>query len=189
MSVSCGTVLERLPGYLEDALAAGDRRELREHLRSCEACRREIARIEPSLLFAGVAADEVSSEDVATVLSGVRAGIALAQAERKVGRSHGISRRRPAAMSRRRMAAMAGAAALAAMTLVRPGGRTVDRNPTEAVASAPAVVAPAPATGFAPAGQKPTGTFPADATIYDWNPGAASQEPRVVWIVDRSLDI
>jgi len=26
-----------------------------------------------------------------------------------------------------------------------------------------------------------------DATIYDWNPGGG--QPRVVWIVDRSLDI
>jgi len=28
---------------------------------------------------------------------------------------------------------------------------------------------------------------PGDATIYDWNPGGG--QPRVVWIVDRSLDI
>ncbi len=31
------------------------------------------------------------------------------------------------------------------------------------------------------------GNLPADATIYDWNPGGG--QPRVVWIVDRSLDI
>jgi Putative zinc-finger len=31
------------------------------------------------------------------------------------------------------------------------------------------------------------GNIPADATIYDWNPGGG--QPRVVWIVDRSLDI
>jgi hypothetical protein len=79
---------------------------------------------------------------------------------------------------------MSSAAALAAMTLVLPGA---DRR-REAVATAPVVAVPAP--GFAPAAQKaPTATFPADATIYDWNPGGTSEEPRVVWIVDRSLDI
>ncbi len=163
--------------YLEDALAAGDRRELREHFASCEDCRGEIERIEPSLLFARISPDEVSSEDVLSVLAGVRAGIALAETERRVGRSRG--------RSRRRLAAMASAAALAAMTLVLPGS---GRRPVESLAKAPHVAAPAP--GFAPAAQKaPTTTFPAAATIYDWNPGTASQEPRVVWIVDRSLDI
>jgi anti-sigma factor RsiW len=177
VSVLCGTVRERLPGYLEDALPAGDRSELRNHLASCEGCRREIARIEPSLLFARIPADEVSSEDVLAVLAGVRAGIALAETERRVGRSRG--------RSRRRLAAMTSAAALALMTLVLPGS---GRRPIESAAKTPPVTAPAP--GFAPAAQKaPTATFPADATIYDWNPGTASQEPRVVWIVDRSLDI
>lgn len=32
-----------------------------------------------------------------------------------------------------------------------------------------------------------TGSLPADATVYDWNPGGG--QPRVVWIVGRSLDI
>jgi hypothetical protein len=111
------------------------------------------------------------------VLAGVRAGIALAETERRVGRS----RRR----SRRRLAAIASAAALAAMTLVLPGS---GRRPVESVARTAPVAAPEP--GFAPAaGKAPAATFPSDATIYDWNPGTASQEPRVVWIVDRSLDI
>jgi Putative zinc-finger len=176
VSVLCGAVRDRLDEYLADALAADDRRELREHFVSCESCVNEIARIEPSLLFARIPADEVSSEEVLAVLAGVRAGIALLQTERKVGRSRG--------RSRRRLAAMSSAAALAAMTLVLPGA---DRRP-EAVATAPVVAVPAP--GFAPAAQKaPTATFPADATIYDWNPGGTSEEPRVVWIVDRSLDI
>jgi hypothetical protein len=176
VSLLCGAVRDRLDEYLAETLAADDRRELREHFASCESCGNEITRIEPSLLFARIPADEVSSEEVLAVLTGVRAGIALVQTERKVSRSRG--------RSRRRLAAMSSAAALAAMTLVLPGG---DRRP-EAVATAPAVSAPAP--GFAPAAQKaPTATFPADATIYDWNPGGTSEEPRVVWIVDRSLDI
>jgi hypothetical protein len=78
VSVLCGTVRDRLDEYLADALAADDRRELREHFASCESCVNEITRIEPSLLFARIPADEVSSEDVLAVLTGVRAGEAAA---------------------------------------------------------------------------------------------------------------
>jgi len=180
VSAVCGPVRERLSRYLEDGLAAEERRELREHLASCDGCAGEFAQVEPSLLFARVPAEEVSAEDVLSVLAGVRTGIALAETERRVGRSPG--------RSRRRLAAIASAAALAALTLVLPGSGPADRRPAESVArTAPAA---APATGFAPAaGQAPAARFPSDATIYDWNPGTASQEPRVVWIVDRSLDI
>ena len=175
MSALCATVRDRLPEYLEDALSAEDRRAYREHLASCDACRDRVAEMEPSLLFARLGPEEVSSEDVARVLAGVRVGISIADAERRAGHA----RKR----GRRRVAAMASAAALAAMTLILPGS---GRRP-----SAPVVLSPsAPAAGFAPAAQSaPSGTFPTDATIYDWNPGAASEEPRVVWIVDRSLDI
>ena len=184
MSAFCETVLERIPLYLEDALTAEDRREFRAHLASCPACRDRVAGVEPSLLFARVATEEVSAEDVAQVLAGVRAGIALARSQRRVGESRG---------SRRRMAAMASAAALAAMTLVLPGSA---RRPADTLVMPLGVSVPATGaavtqpTGFSPAsGEAPAATFPADATIYDWNPGAASQEPRVIWIVDRSLDI
>ena len=181
MSILCSTLRDRLPQYLEDALPVEDRREWRDHLASCGDCRDVVAEVEPSLLFARIPADEVSSEDVQRVLAGVRAGIALSETEKRVRRA------RPG--HRRRVAAMASAAALAAMTLVLPGSA---RRPSETAASAataPAAAA-APAPGFAPASERqPAGTYPADATIYDWNPGAATAEPRVVWIVDRSLDI
>lgn len=177
MSALCETVRERLPRYLDDALGADDRREFREHVASCDECRDRVVEIEPSLLFVRARPEDASSQDVARVLAGVRAGIALAETERKVGRQRG--------KSRRRVAASAAAAALAAMTLLLPGW---DRRPVEPVAVAPVVSAPA--SGYSPASEpEPTGTFPAEATIYDWNPGAASEELRVVWIVDRSLDI
>ncbi len=180
MSSSCGEVRVRLPEYLDGVLATGEERTFRQHLFSCGACRDELASIEPSLLFARVSLEEVSPGDVERVLAGVRAGVALKQAERKlaVGRSK----------LRHRVAAIASAAALAAMTLVVPG--SAPRSDSRAPVRAAARSAAAPAPGFAPAARPvPTGTFPADATIYDWNPGVGSQEPRVVWIVDRSLDI
>lgn len=180
MSFSCGDVRARVPEYLDGVLASVETRNFREHLFSCGECRDEVASIEPSLLFARVSHEEVSAKDVERVLAGVRAGVALEQAERKL--ALGRSKRR------RRVAAIASAAALAALTLVLPGSarRSDSRRPIRAAARSAA----APAPGLAPAARiVPTGTFPADATVYDWNPGAGSQEPRVVWIVDRSLDI
>ena len=66
----------------------------------------------------------------------------------------------------------------------------VEEAQQSAGAPAPAAVpeSAGPVSPFAEArgpvrGQK----LPADATIYDWNPGGG--QPRVVWIVDRSLDI
>lgn len=176
MSARCDEVRALLPDYLEDALPADEIRVFREHLSSCDGCRDEVVSREPSLLFTRVVRDEVSSEDVARVLSGVRTGIALHEAERKLSRSSG----------RRRRAALASAAAVAAMTLLLPGAA---RRParTGLMAVSPPVETAAP--GFAPAARGSSRTFPADATIYDWNPGAGVEEPRVVWIVDRSLDI
>ena len=177
MNALCQTVRGRLPEYLDDGLSTEDRRAYREHIGSCEACRDSVLEIEASLVFARVRPEDVSSEDVERVLTGVRAGIGLAEAERRAGRARN--------RGRHRVAAMASAAALAAMTLVLPGSRPAARRPAGPVAAAPS----APA-GFAPAAQTaPSGTFPSEATIYDWNPGTASEEPRVVWIVDRSLDI
>lgn len=178
MSARCESVRERLSDYLDDALPAAEARGFREHLSSCDGCRDAVVSHEPSLLFTRVTRDEVSAEDVSRVLSGVRAGIALREAERKLAAARSARRRRPAAI--------ASAAAVAAMTLLLPG--TVRRQtPTALTAVSPPVETAAP--GFAPAARDSGRTFPADATIYDWNPGAGVEEPRVVWIVDRSLDI
>ena len=178
MSPACRQVRGRLPGYLDDLLVAGDARAVREHLADCGACRDGLAATEPTLLFARVSPEEVSAEDVRRVLEGVRAGVALKETERKL--SLGRARRRS------RIAALASAATVAAMTLLLPGSSRRAGQPNRE--ARPPAAAPAP--GFSPAARTaPSATFPADATIYDWNPGAGTDEPRVVWIVDRSLDI
>jgi len=178
MSAPCRDIRERLADYLEERLPSGEGRCLKAHLAVCGACRDEAGRIEPAVLFARTEPEEVSAEDAARILSGVRAGVALKEAERKLS---GARARR-----RRRIAAMASAAALAAMTLVLPGS---GRRP-EAPAPAAAHRTETGGRGFAPAARGGIErTFPADATIYNWNPGAGIEEPRVVWIVDRSLDI
>ena len=54
-------------------------------------------------------------------------------------------------------------------------------------------VTPARADGLQPAGlpaqASAAATDATAATVYDLNPGAGREEPRVVWIVDRGLDI
>src|SRR5580765_3862077 len=180
MTFSCRETRDRFEDYAAEALAREDRCALREHLASCEECRSEAAAADPLFLFARTGGESASASDVSRVLEGVRAGVALKQAERRIG---------PPA-SRRRWSAAGAAAAALLLTLLAPGA--------PARREAPAAAAPRQAaeTGFAPAAAPaealpapPGGAqrFPADATIYDFNPGAG--QPRVVWIVDRSIDI
>jgi hypothetical protein len=186
VSPSCARAAGRLAAYLSDSLAAEERREVREHLRLCASCRDAAARVDPTALFAGLPREDVAAEDVARVVAAVRAGIAWKEAERKLPR-----RRRP-------FARIGSAAAVLLMTLLLPAGLRTSREeaappgPPGAAArpvsaSAPGRPAPA-AAGFATLAEPTEVGGPGrDATIYDWTPG--SGQPRVVWIVDRSLDI
>jgi hypothetical protein len=167
-----------LEDYGREALSAEDRREVRGHLSACAACRAQAAAADPVLLFAAAPAEAVSPEDVASVLSSVRAGIALRQAERRI---EGGSGPRPAV--RGRGARAAAAAAVVLLTLVVPSGL---RSPAEAPPAAPAG-GPTAAAVSPVAAPEATVKTSGGATVYDWNPGAG--EPRVVWIVDGSIDI
>lgn len=181
MSLSCPDVRVRFEAYAADALEGGDRRAVREHLASCAACREDAAAFDPILLFAAAPAAPESSQETDRILSAVRTGILLKTAERKL----------ETPSRRRRVGALASAAAAVALTLLAPGAPA--RRDRAAVAERAAAKTmfhpaahPAPAAeGFEKAGGRQK--FPADATIYDWSPGAG--EPRVVWIVDRSIDI
>ncbi|HKA35708.1 MAG TPA: zf-HC2 domain-containing protein [Thermoanaerobaculia bacterium] len=181
MTFSCAETRDRFEDYAAEALTREERAALREHLASCDQCRSEAAAADPLFLFAPTGAESasVAASDVARVLEGVRAGVALKQAERRIA---------PPA-SRRRWSAAGAAAAALLLTLLAPGAPARREAPAAAPrqaaetgfspAAAPAEALPAPPGGA----QK----FPADATIYDFNPGAG--QPRVVWIVDRSIDI
>jgi hypothetical protein len=111
--------------------------------------------------------------------------------------------RRIALRPRRRLIGPAAAAAVTALLFWTAGWRaprsaqTFDGPVAAAAPSSfekPMPAGPLPET-TATAGLRPAGLAgdiaPAssDATIYDWNPGAGREEPRVVWIVDRGLDI
>ena len=180
MSAICGIVLAGLDDYLSDALPAPQRRILRDHLAACAACREAAVSRDASLLFARRVEEDVPAEEVAGVLAAVRTGVAHIEAERRL--------RRPG--RGRRAAAAAAAIALAA--LLAPA--VSSRRETAAVAGAGVrVTATAeraiPVAGVAPAAAGDSGDSVSSATVYEMNPGAGREEPRVVWIVDRGLDI
>jgi hypothetical protein len=183
VTLSCRLVRERFGGYAAEDLAAEERRAVREHLGVCAACRDAAAARDPLLVFAAAQAAPVSPEETGRVLAAVRAGIALQQARERL----------ETPSVRRRVGALASAAAALALTLLAPGPAYRAPVPSSvSPAEGEAVEASfAPAANPAPAPevfQKTDGTkYPADATIYELNPGAG--QPRVVWIVDRSIDI
>jgi hypothetical protein len=183
MTLSCEEVRDRFEAYGSEALTAGERGAVREHLRSCEPCRQEASAADPLFLFAGAGAAPVPADETAGVLAAVRAGIALKTAERRL----------EAPTARRRAGALASAAAAVVLTLLVPGA-PARRAPRDALATQGGHAGRSfvPASNTIPAGEVlpkagGTKTYPADATIYDLGSGAG--EPRVVWIVDRSLDI
>jgi anti-sigma factor RsiW len=180
MSASCQRVRGELLAYGREELSLPDRRAVREHLAACAACRAEAASTDPVLLFAGLPAAAVSSIEVASVVASVRAGIALRQAERRI---EGLPVRSDVGKGRGRALRAAAAAAVVVLTMAVPSGLRSPDTPEGAGA-----VTGAPREEFSSvAGPEGAVKASAGATVYDWNPGAG--EPRVVWIVDGSLDI
>ena len=191
MSFSCPDARARFASYAAEALTSEERRAVREHIAACEACREEAATADATLLFAGTApVEDVSAAEMARILEGVRAGVALKQAERRLGRTLVRSRERGEG-GRRLAAAIAAAAAVALFTLALPGGL----SERAAAPLAPAAAAKAVTPGFARVSAFANGSADGSAesagtaTIYEIAPGEGPDEPRVVWIVDRSLDI
>jgi len=189
-SAVCAIVRESFEAYRRDSLPGPQRKMFREHLAACADCRAAAAENDPAFRFARAVSDEVSSEERAAILSAVRTGVELLNAQRRLGHP------RPRRM---RVAAAAAAAAVAALILLAPG-RAPRRGPSEpdarvAADSSERLLPTRPAPAAASAGLQsaalPEASSPAtsDATVYDWNPGAGREEPRVVWIVDRGLDI
>ena len=187
MSLSCEQVRARFGDYAAEGLAAEERRAVRGHLGMCAACREAAAVRDPLFVFSTAPAASTFPEETGRVLAAVRAGIALKQAQKRL--------EGPAA--RRRVGALAAAASALALTLLAPGAPDY-RAPSPS--SVPRAEREAAKSSFVPAGNPApapapdilektggTGKYPAEATIYELNPGAG--QPRVVWIVDRSIDI
>jgi hypothetical protein len=191
----CAIIRGSFDDYLCDALPSPQRRMLRDHLASCDGCRAAAAAKDASFAFARPIAEPVSEGESREILSAVMTGVDLMRAERRIRSARRV---RP----RLRMGSAA-AAAVAAVILISSGWGIL-RAPAGAAASAPqrmlspvppAAGAPASSAAMQPAGLSAAAAADAappaspDATVYDWNPGAGREEPRVVWIVDRGLDI
>lgn len=191
----CAIVQASLEPYLRDALPAPQRKMLRDHLAACAECRGAAVLSDPTFRFARSVSDEVGAEERREILAAVRTGVELREAERRIGT-------RPSP-SRRLRIGSAAAAAVALVAVLAPGWRGV-RTRVVPQSAAEATAAPASSTslaavpdrGLSPAasaglaeGAVGSVAMPSDATVYDWNPGAGPEEPRVVWIVDRGLDI
>jgi len=180
VSVDCRALPARLDAYRRDDLADGDRRAFRRHLAECAECRSEAIASEPTLVFAVAPAETVGEAEARTILENVRAALAVREAARRLER---------AAPRARRAAAGLGVAAILALAFSAP----LARRPRTIAAGAARPPAPSGIAGAAnrivrPGGDEPS--MPATATIYEWNPGTASPEdPKIVWIVDRSLDL
>ena len=186
MSAICGIVRDGLGDYLADALPAPQRRILRDHLAACPACREAAVERDASLVFARrLEGDEsISPDEVADVLASVRTGVAHIETERRLRRSG----------KGRRVAAAAAAVALAALLAPAVSSRRESGAPVASTDAGVRVTATAeravPATGIEPAAAPSEASAPdSSATVYELNPGAGREEPRVVWIVDRGLDI
>jgi len=183
VSALCPILRTSFDDYLADALPAPQRRMLREHLAACDECRREAVAKDPTFAFARPFAPEpVAAGDAARILDAVRTGVALRRTEQKLG------------ASRRRIAggAAAAAAAIALAVLIPSGGGSAHSVATAAARPPAGPSASLEASAAQPL-QSARPVEPAvsssEATIYDLNPGAGREEPRVVWIVDRGLDI
>jgi hypothetical protein len=208
-ATTCAETRGLFAAYVAESLSREERTGVRTHLVACPACRAAAASTDPALIFTVLATSQapdvetVSAADTAKILAGVRAGIALKTAEKRLRPSSPdlsrgrLSWRRPAMTAAAAVAAVALAWTLGPRQPAATGART--GAPVVATSAAPASSANANASSLRPASLVPAAAggalepanidrkSPADATIYDWNPGGG--QPRVVWIVDRSLDI
>ena len=189
MSSLCAILRGSFDDYRNEALPAPQRRILREHLAACPACRDLASAEDPTLLFARSIHEEIPEAEQQQILAAVRMGVALMETERRIGWS-----------SRRRLASVAAAAAVAALVFSSPGSAPPPSPGTRLAVAAASQSAPVAAGIVAPVAAQESVLDPAglaeqvepassNATVYDLNPGAGRGEPRVVWIVDRGLDI
>jgi len=178
VSALCPILRSSFADYAADRLPPPQRRILREHLAACPECGALAAAQDATLLFARpFPTEELPAADAARILGNVRTAVAFAQTEARIRRT---TRRRAT------LSSAAAAAALAALLLLAPASGA--RRPPAVAVARPTPPAESPA--LSPAARTPAGeAISADATVYDWNPGAGREEPRVVWIVDRGLDI
>jgi predicted anti-sigma-YlaC factor YlaD len=177
VSAICPIVRGGIDDYLADALPGPQRRILRQHLEDCSECAAAAKAKDPTLLFARRFEEALPAGEGEGILSAVRTGMALMKSERRIARSR--VRRRSIGL------ATAAAAVVAICTFLLWGGSASRPEPEAARAVTPSLPDAVQPAAVPVEADRPS----SNATVYDWNPGAGREEPRVVWIVDRGLDI
>jgi hypothetical protein len=175
----CRSLRGRWNAYAADRLAPADHRAFRQHIAACVSCQRAALEEDPVRIFAASRPEELAPEQARAILDNVRAAVAIRQASRRI-RPHSARRR-----SRQALAA----ASLALLALV-PSLSYRRRPPAPVADPRASEIAPEPSAQLPPV-DGPDAMVPASATIYEWNPTRAAGDdgPKIVWIVDRSLDI
>jgi len=193
--ISCERFGRDLEPYLADRLEGDEGAKFRRHRAECADCRRSAERSEPSLLFARIGSGSApvsSPEDAALFLASVRRGIALKQTETKVGKT-----RRAVSSVLLRWAAV-----FAVMTVgVAITHRIVDRPAMPGVIAGPgpsksAAPLPFPGSGAVAVAGRAQMSRPGiedldrpNASVYELSSGGNDDDPEVVFIVDRGMDI
>jgi len=181
MSVPCPSADARIDAYRRESLPESDRRDLRAHLAECSGCRDRAIAADPAMIFAIARPAPSDDADVQArlVLENVKAALAVRSASRKIDRSHARH-------------GLRAAAAVAAAVLIALTSSSARRSRTVAATAARATTGNLQnaATKIVRPGADESPSMPSSATIYEWNPGTASpNDPKIVWIVDRSLDL
>jgi anti-sigma factor RsiW len=183
----CAVFRAEIEAYLDDRLEGERRTAFRGHLGTCPACRAELEGRDGSMLFARLAdlpegaGFRGGSAEGAEFLAAVRRGIAIEQTRRRAA---------PRRVDPRwyRLAAAIGIVGLVGILafVSRPSSAPAPSGPTS-VAAAP--MAPRASVALARASAPIEDLDRRDARIYHLDAGGSDDDPQVVLIVDRGMDI
>jgi predicted anti-sigma-YlaC factor YlaD len=84
--MECRRFISQLESYLDDRLQGEQRREFRDHLRSCPSCRRAAVAADPVLLLTAAEPREAEPEQVQGCVDAVRALIRQDRLQRRIDR-------------------------------------------------------------------------------------------------------
>lgn len=184
--MTCSELRPLVSAYLADRLSAAARSEFRAHLTGCGECRSAAAETEPTLLFAAPPRDEERPDEVRMVLANVRAAIAVREMERRIEKPAASDR-----AHRRAVVGLASAAALAGLALLTPRAQA-PLLPSASTTGASAMAFTPAASAITPVrlSKSLEPVAPSSATVYEWNTNRGKADGmKIVWIVDRSLDL
>ncbi len=168
--MDCPSFEKNIEDYLEDRLDSTERREFKEHLRTCARCRDEALSIDPSFLVSTLSPGAVDGQRVERCASAVTAMIRQERLQRRMG-GFGVRR------------AMAAAAAV---IIVLAGGLLWHSQQQEG----PTVVAEseAPSAENVPPPRVEIEMPSSDVTVYQFA-GTNSESTAVYFVVNQEMEL